>query len=258
MQPVLNFRLFVVFITFLWLEGCRQQAVEYHDPAVVHYPVDSTLATDKAIEAFVSPYRAHVNAVLDSPLSYAPDTYTKTDGERNTSLGNLMADIMLSMTDSLARRPQQAAPDIALLNHGGIRSILSKGPVTERTSYALMPFENTIFIQELRGETVAEMVRFLRDAGVPHPVSGIKIKLDADGRIDEISIGGKPLDQDSTYRVATSSYLVSGGDGMDFFKKAVNSRDTGYKIRNALTDYFKATDTLRTAIDDRFTQKNPG
>lgn len=258
MHQFLNIRHFVVYATICWVWGCRQQAAELHEPNARQYPIDSSLSADKATEAFIAPYRNRVNAVLDTPLSYAPETYTKTDGERNTSLGNLMADIMLRMADSLAARTQEAAPDIALLNHGGVRSILSKGPVTERTSYALMPFENTIFIQELRGETVAEMVRFLRDAGVPHPVSGMKIRLDDEGRIDEISIGGKPLNQDSTYRVATSSYLVSGGDGMDFFKKAVTSRDTGYKIRNALTDYFKATDTLRSALDDRFTQKNRG
>ena len=165
-----------------------------------------------------------------------------------------MADMILKMTDSLATLKGIHAVDVALLNHGGIRGIISEGAVSERTSYELMPFENTIFIQELSGETMAEMVRFLIDASSPHPFSGMKIVLDQEGRIAEVGINGKPLDQSRTYRVATSSYLVRGGDNMDFFKKAVSGEDTGYKIRNAITDYFKTTDTLRARVDDRFTQ----
>lgn len=239
------------------LIGCGQQPERIQEIEASRYEIDSSLSPVKAIDDWVAPYRHHVDSILDRPLSFAPKTITKSDGERNTSLGNLMADIVKVMTDSLTRLQNEKPVDMVLLNHGGIRGIISKGPVNERTSYALMPFENTIFIQELSGETVAEMVRYLVNTKSPHPFSGMRIALNARGRLDEVSIGGIPLDQSRTYRVATSSYLVAGGDNMNFFKNALTSVDTGYKIRNALTDYFKLTDTLTASVDDRFTQK-PG
>ena len=245
---------FVLFITFLCGASCRHQPPQLREIGASHYQIDTTLPSDEVLDTFIKPYRERVNEVLDTPLSFSPVTYTKTDGSLNTSLGNLMADMVLQMTDSLASLKGTPPADVALLNHGGIRGIISVGAVSERTSYELMPFENTIFIQELSGETIAEMVRFLIDASSPHPFSGMRIVLDAEGRIAEVSIQGKPLDQSRTYRVATSSYLVTGGDNMNFFKKAVSGEDTGYKIRNAITDYFKVTDTLRAQVDDRFIQ----
>ncbi|WKX75411.1 hypothetical protein [Zobellia laminariae] len=61
-----------------------------------------------------------------------------------------------------------------------------------------------------------------------------------------------PLEEDKTYYVATSNYLVNGGDSMVFFEDAVNITNTDYLIRNAMIDYFKKTDTLKPVIDNRF------
>ncbi|HMC02386.1 MAG TPA: hypothetical protein VKN14_15205, partial [Flavobacteriaceae bacterium] len=57
-----------------------------------------------------------------------------------------------------------------------------------------------------------------------------------------------------TYYVATNDYLYSGGDNMTFFKPNDSLYDLNYKIRNALIDYFKKTDTIKPVIDDRFIQ----
>ena len=43
--------------------------------------------------------------------------------------------------------------DIVLLNNGGIRSIISKGPISEKTAFELMPFENSIVVVKLKGSS---------------------------------------------------------------------------------------------------------
>jgi hypothetical protein len=54
--------------------------------------------------------------------------------------------------------------------------------------------------------------------------------------------------------VATSDYLVTGGDNMTFFTEALSKTETDYKIRNAIIDYFSKVDTLTPKVDLRYYQ----
>ena len=247
----LYLKLFVVFITII-LSGCRHTppVLERIDASQVR--IDSTLIPDDSLAAFIKPYHDHVNEVLDTPLSYAPALLSKKDGRLNSSLGNLLADIVLEAADTVFRRQAGIGIDFAVLNNGGIRSVISAGPVSERTSYEVMPFENTIYVVAMRGKAIRDLVAFLIAAEVPHPIAGMQIVLNPDGSLQSVNIGGKPFDEDQTYYVATSNYLVGGGDGMGFFRDGTEAQDTGYRIRNAMTDYFRRTDTLRATVDDRF------
>ncbi len=255
MSHYLKIKLFVLFITTCTFTGCRQQDTNVSAATVSRIAIDSSYAEDDSVTTFLSPYREHVNNTLDSALSYAPTLLTKNDGERNSSLGNLMADLLLKMSDSLMRLQGQPPVDIALLNHGGIRSIISAGPVSARTAYELMPFENTIVLLEMDGEALTEMARYLSAEDRPTPIAGMSLVVDENNRILSVEIGGRPLNQEETYRLVTSNFLVTGGDGMAFLGKARTTTDLGYKIRNAIIDYFKITDTLRTGVDDRFIQR---
>ncbi len=248
----LYLKLFVAFTTIGFLSGCREEPPVLQRIEAGQVGIDSTLAPDDSLAAFIKPYHDHVNEVLDAPLAYAPVLLSKKDGRLNSSLGNLMADIVLQQADTVFRRQAGKGIDFAVLNHGGIRSVISEGPVTERTSYEVMPFENTIYVVAMRGKAVRDLVAFLIAAEVPHPIAGLQIVLNPDNSLYAVNIGGKPFDEEQTYYVATSNYLVSGGDGMGFFRDGTEARDTGYRIRNAMTDYFRQTDTLRAAVDNRF------
>lgn len=248
----LYLKLFVVFTTFWAWSGCRQAPPALQRIAASQVRIDSTLVGDDSLDAFIRPYHDHVNEVLDAPLAYAPELLSKKDGRLNSSLGNLMADIVLQQADTVFHRQAGQGVDFAVLNHGGMRSVISAGPVTERTAYEVMPFENTIYVVAMQGKAVRDLVAFLIAARVPHPIAGLQIVLNADGSLRSVSIGGRPFDEEQTYYVATSNYLVSGGDGMGFFRDGTGALDTGYRIRNAMTDYFRQTDTLRAGVDDRF------
>jgi 2',3'-cyclic-nucleotide 2'-phosphodiesterase (5'-nucleotidase family) len=218
--------------------------------------IDSSLPIDDSLQAFILPYQKHLKEVLEAPLAYCPHTLTKTDGNLNSSLGNLMADILLVQADSVDRLQGGEGVSISILNHGGIRSIINRGPVNQRTAYEVMPFDNTIFIVTLDGGGMMSMLRFLAESGRAHPIAGMEIVLDSRNRLQSVSIGGRPFNPSDTFRVATSSYLVSGGDDMTFFGQAVDSRDTGYRIRDAMVDYFSETDTLHAQLDKRFIKES--
>ena len=43
---------------------------------------------------------------------------------------------------------------------------------------------------------------------------------------------------------------------MNFFKDPISITSIDYKVRNAIIDYFKETDTLKTNLDGRFRIEN--
>ena len=214
--------------------------------------INSQIKEDSLINNFMEPYRLNVNKNLDSVLAFSVDTYSKNDGELNTAIGNLMADAVFELSSPLLKSRTGKDLDIVLLNHGGIRSILPKGNVTTKSAYSLMPFENSVVVVPLKGSVIMEMTTYLQEFKKAHPISGLELVLNADNSYQKILVGGKSVDSEKTYYVATNDYLFKGGDRMDFFKKSDTLYDLNYKIRNVLLDYFSMYDTLNPKADQRF------
>lgn len=248
----LKIKHFVIYTTIGFCFSCKNDSQPPSEIKGTQIIINSSLASSDTIEAFVAPYRRRINEVLDSALTYAPKMITKEYGKYNTTAGNLLADIVLSMAGPIFKSRTTKDIDFVFLNHGGIRSIISKGKVTARNAYEVMPFENSIVVAELNGASVMNMITYLIEEQKPHPISGIQIVLNKNNELHSLLIQGKPFDKNRTYQVATSNYLVTGGDRMYFFKKALRITETDYLIRNAIIDYFKKTDTLLPKIDHRF------
>jgi 5'-nucleotidase len=115
-----------------------------------------------------------------------------------------------------------------------------------------MPFENQVVVVQMKGSAILEMIDYLKIARRAHPISGMTLHITKKGILKKLLIQGKPLSLDNVYNVATSDYLLNGGDRMDFFKKNNAVYYIDYKIRNILVDYFKAKDTLNPKRDMRF------
>lgn len=214
--------------------------------------INDSLKGVESIETFIKPYKENVNKNLDSVISYAVDTYTKRDGEFNTAIGNLFADATLEQANPVFKMRTGDNIDLVLLNHGGIRAIISKGNVSARTAYQIMPFENSLVVATLKGEQIKELVTYLQLAKRAHPIAGLNIVLNEDYSLNKATINDEPIDYNKSYNVLTNDYLFNGGDRMDFFQKRDSLYVLDYKVRNALLDYFKKKDTLNPVIDNRF------
>ncbi len=245
-----------MFITIVGLASCGDTPQALSEVQGKQLPISDSLQRSDSIEAFVAPYRKRVNEVLDSTLTYAAFNISKEEGDLNTPAGNLMADIVLEQVSPIFESRSGKPVDFVVLNHGGIRSIISQGDVSARTAYEVMPFENSISVVELNGQLVRRLIAHLIQADRPHPIAGMQIVIDRNDRLQSVNIQGKPFDENRNYFVATSSYLVTGGDDMGFFKDGLSFEDTNYLIRNAMIDYFKKADTLRPVVDDRFVKLN--
>ncbi|MBF0305795.1 MAG: 5'-nucleotidase C-terminal domain-containing protein, partial [Alphaproteobacteria bacterium] len=141
---------------------------------------------------------------------------------RETSFGNLITDAMREATGA----------DAAILNGGSIRGdrLLPAGTaLTRRDVLAELPFANVSVVASLKGHELRAALEHglsaVETAAGRFPqVSGLVIAWDpaapAGARLRSVLVGGRPLDDQTDYRVATTDFLTQGGDGYAMLTKA--------------------------------------
>ena len=113
--------------------------------------LDHEIPDDSIINFFIEPYTQQIiKSDLNTSLAYSPSKYTKKDGELNSTLSNLFADATFEVCNPIYNEISNENIDIVLLNMGGIRSIISKGEISKKTAFELMPFENQILLLKLK------------------------------------------------------------------------------------------------------------
>ena len=215
--------------------------------------INQQVLSDSSIVKYYQPFKKNLEeSLMNTPISYSPETYKKNDGELNSTLSNMFADATYEMSNPVFNKMSGENIDIVLLNNGGIRSIISKGNISEKTAFELMPFENSIVVLELNGLSIIKMIDYLRKVKLQHPISGLQITLNNDYSVNEVKINGVSIENEKKYYVATTDYLLEGGDKMYFLAETTKTTDINYKMRDILIDYFKKYDTLKLKSDNRF------
>ena len=215
--------------------------------------INQQVLSDSSIVNYYQPFKKNLEeSLMNTPISYSPETYKKNDGELNSTLSNMFADATYEMSNPVFNKMSGKNIDIVLLNNGGIRSIISKGNISEKTAFELMPFENSIVVLELNGLSIIKMIDYLRKLKLQHPISGLQITLNNDYSVNEVKINGVSIENEKKYYVATTDYLLEGGDKMYFLAETTKTTDINYKMRDILIDYFKQYDTLKLKSDNRF------
>jgi len=250
----MKFNAFFILLIAASFTACKQNTLHLSKIEGKQIAVTDSIAIHAEFDSIIAPYRKSLNQDMNAVLSYAPETYTKNDGEYNTAIGNLMADIVYSQGNIVFNKRTNKNIDAVILNHGGIRSIISKGNITTETAFQVMPFENSIVVVALKGQQLDSMADYLRHAKRAHPISGMELELDRDFNITKTLVKGENIIKDKIYYLATNDYLYDGGDRMRFFKPNDSVYHLNYKIRNAMIDYFKKNDTINPKIDNRFIQ----
>lgn len=244
---------FVIIITLCLFISCKSPELVRSSTEVKSVSVTENYTQRADIEQFIKPYRVHIEKEMSQVLAYNPEVLVKSDKKLNAPIGNFMADASYEMVSDLFFKREGKTIDFVLLNWGGIRSDLPKGDITVGSAYRLMPFENKIVVIEMMGDKVLELAHYLARAKKPHPISKtVDLQIDRNGKIHQFCINGVPVEASKKYFVATSDYLMNGGDGMIFFKNPVKIYEIDYLIRNVLIDYFKKIDTLQATHDNRF------
>ena len=236
---------------FLLFVGCEKRSVSLVKTTADIITIDSTLREKDAFNNLIAPYKRKMIAQINAVISYAPKNINRYDGKMQSSLGNLLADLCYDRANVIFKEETGKEIDFSMFNYGGVRASISKGPVTNKNPFELMPFENHLVVVELSGKKIMDLVSYFIKNKSAHPLSkNIELIVNSDASY-HLKINAKKFDSTKNYFVVTSDYLQSGGDNMDFFKNPISLFKTDYKMRDAIVDEFKSLDTLRTSLDNR-------
>ncbi|MCL0107251.1 5'-nucleotidase C-terminal domain-containing protein [Thermodesulfovibrionales bacterium] len=207
---------------------------------------------DPDVNGVLAPYREQVGIKWAEVIGEAE---VVLDGEREdnrsgeTNLGNLVADVI----------GERAGADVAIQNSGGIRATIDAGPITLEEIFTVLPFDNYVVALRLTGETIWEALENAvsdeSPTGAFPQVSGMSFVFDparpSGDRIVEVTIGGKPLDLERTYVVATNCFLAAGGDKFTMLKDAEVVLETGDFLRDAVAAYIRERRTICPEVEGR-------
>jgi 5'-nucleotidase/UDP-sugar diphosphatase len=210
--------------------------------SVFHY-VDKEIPEDAQLLAMLTPYADKVEAALAEEIGTAADVFpNETVRQEETALGDLVADSMKWYAEKM-----NLDVDFAINNGGGIRETLPTGTITKKTIYQILPFDNSVYVITMKGSDLKGLFDYIPTvvgAGAyPQVSDGISYTIDlAAGEVKDLLIGGKPLDPNATYKIATNSYMATGGDGYVVFKNASQGYDTSMFQRDATIEYIQQLD----------------
>ena len=227
--------------------------------------VAAAVPENAALAQQVATYRAPVDAFARVPLgqNLAPIlgdrgtlTPSFTPGVRTAEmpLGNLI-------TDQIWRSAQASDGAVAAFtNGGGLRATLPAGMVTFGDALTVLPFANTVYVLDLRGQEVLDLIErsvsVLGGGGFLQLSRQWRVRYCADAavcpqalrpgsRLVSVTLDGQPIDPARTYRLATNNFVALGGDGFSTLPAACARagnycRDTGILLLDLLVADLRA------------------
>ncbi|MEG1149465.1 MAG: 5'-nucleotidase C-terminal domain-containing protein, partial [Niameybacter sp.] len=175
----------------------------------------ASLIPDKAVTELIKELKTHFDVVTEEVVGTTP---VRLEGEREcvrtgeTNLGNLITNALLEATGA----------DVALTNGGGIRASIDAGDITKKEVITVLPFGNYGVMIEATGEELKAALevgttKYPEAHGAFSHVAGMSYTFDparpVGSRVEAILVGGKPIDLNKTYKLATNDFIAAGGDG---------------------------------------------
>lgn len=241
-----NKKLFFLLLISAQLYSCTTKP-----PQIVYsnYSITKNITQDSNSIKLLMPYKQQLSSSLKEVIGFS--TYGLYSKKVESTLGNFMADAMKTMAEQKFNKKVSAA----FINSGGIRSNLPKGEITVEDIFNIMPFDNLIILQEVKGNVLKDFLNHACEKG-GWPVSkGVNYTM-KDRILVEALIDGKPILNDSTYIITNSDYVVNGGDNTTMLKK-LPKQNINYLLRDALIDYIKFLTqngkTIDAKIENRIT-----
>jgi 5'-nucleotidase len=230
--------------------------------------LDTTIAKDAEVDARVQTWLTKLSAKLGGNQTIGRTENLLEGVEpvirgRESALGNLLTDI--------ARDRMQT--DVAVLNGGSVRinDNIVPGPITTYDMEGIFYYTNTLVAFRVTGQQLLDMLRnsvsradagdgrFLQVSGLSftyHPQGGTFVV-----NASDVKVGGKPLDVNATYTVASIDYLHTNGtdDGYTLFAAATRPPKVNESVqadfRKTVEAYLKEKGTVDTEIEGRIVRE---
>ena len=239
--------------------------------------------TDPVVDAYIQQISEEYSALGDRKVAITEVDLITKDAEGNrlvrnteTNLGDLCAEAMRSALNA----------EIGYMNGGGIRSDILAGDVTFNHLLNVMPFNNSVVLAEVSGQTLLDMMEMAvmswpaEDGSFPH-LAGVRFSVNTsiptsvvvNEQEEFVSVSGEyrvynmeifdketeqyvPIDLTDTYTLAASNYfLLDYGSGMTMLKNAKIIQNEGMLDVEALEYY--VVDVLGGTIGQEYAEATP-
>ena len=221
-----NSQIRLVCLALLLLSGCKSVQ---HLSSVQTQTIrtDRTIPDDSSVESLIKPYRIEMKEEMDVVMGQLPEDLVKQ--KPNSNMGNWFCDILYEEANKMFFEEV----DFAVQNYGGLRlTSLAKGPLTKGEIFQLMPFDNTLVVLQIDGQTMKKLLDdFARKGGAPLS-KGVSFKISGQKATD-IIIQEQPFDINKSYRIAVPDYVANGGDQSSFLK-TLPQEESGVFIREII------------------------
>lgn len=221
--------------------------------------------TDPVVDACIEQIYAEYEEQAGRKVAFSEVDLITQDAEGNrlvrryeTNLGDLCADAFRYAVDA----------DIGFMNGGSIRADMLKGDITYTHLLNVLPFNNTVVLAEVTGQTIKDMMEMAmkiwpeENGSFPH-VSGLTfsvntsipssvqlnefeefIGVSGDYRVYDLKVYDResgtyqPLDLNATYTLAASNFiLLECGSGMKMLENAKILQNDGILDVEAMERY---------------------
>ena len=166
-------------------------------------------------------------------VSYAPES----------ELSNWWVDRLMVEVAGATRRKV----DVGIANFGGIRVDFPQGDILLDDIVSMFPFKNYLAYVALKGSDLQAIFDQMA-ATQPQVLGGVKFVLTGH-RIDTLLVGGKPIDPNRTYGVATIDFLLDGGDGLTIAKNALELITADKTVIDVMLPYVRSLGASGTPLE---------
>lgn len=242
-QRLMKLRILHVAAAALMATACSPR--QAGDLNYTWQPIDITASldagTNDAALDVISQYDSLV-APLQEIIGYSEDVYTARRPE--SGLSNFAADVIRESAEKYIGEPVQ----VGITNFGGIRTDLPKGAVRVYDIYSIFPFNNYIVVMDIKGSDLRRTFEAMIAGHRTPALSGVRIEAD-NTRMTSCLVDGEPIDDGKVYKLATTDFLLNGGDYLLPKDIAVSVQNTDVVMRDMYVEYIKEMTAAGRKLD---------
>lgn len=193
-----------------------------------------------------------------APVDQTTSFYTKGNSQHESALGNWMTDVMRWKTGA----------QIAFHNSGGIRAIISAGPITKADVFKVSPFHNTLVVFKLTGQQIKDILENDIERGWDRiHISGLRysyfpkksrpygkrvVHIEVNGMV--MLKNGKILHPEKMYKVVSNDYLVGHAEDKYFGFPVNSAKNTGFPLDIAMMEWLEKHKLLDYKVEGRIAE----
>jgi 5'-nucleotidase/UDP-sugar diphosphatase len=205
--------------------------------------VGNEIIQNEEIKNILQPYQEKGQEALSIVIG---KTNHLLQGERDivrnnqTNLGRLIATAHM----------QHAQADFGIMNSGGVRASIEAGNISYKDILTVQPFGNMLTYVEMNGANIIDYLNQVatisKDSGGYAQFAGISLNVN-NGQVNNVTIAGKAIDLNKTYRFTVPSFNAAGGDGYPDIRSNPSYVNTGYVDADVLKEFIQKNSPINIA-----------